>query len=54
VENENCNICPCEYVDFSTDLIKGDVIRAKLWDKSLFEFYRYSNSVAVESFLNDR
>jgi hypothetical protein len=22
VENNNCNTCPCEYVDFSTDLTK--------------------------------
>jgi hypothetical protein len=22
IENKNCNICPCEYVDFSTDLVK--------------------------------
>jgi hypothetical protein len=33
-------------------LTKWDIIRAKLWDKSLFVFYRYSNSVALESFLN--
>jgi hypothetical protein len=27
-------------------------VRAKLWDKSFFVFYRYSNSVAVENFLD--
>ena len=52
IENKNCNICPCEYVDFSTDLVKWDTVRAKLWDKSFFVFYRYSNSVAVENFLD--
>ena len=52
VENNNCNTCPCEYVDFSTELTKWDTIRAKLWDKALFVFYRYSNSVAIESFLD--
>ena len=54
VENNNCNTCPCEYVDFSTDLTKWDTVRAKLWDKSLSVFYRYSNSTAVESFLGDK
>jgi hypothetical protein len=49
---ENCPACPCEYVDFPVNLTKWDIIRAKLWDKSLFVFYRYSNSVALESFLN--
>ena len=52
VENDNCNTCPCEYVDFSTDLTKWDVVRAKLWDKKLWAFYRYSNSVAIDGFLN--
>jgi hypothetical protein len=47
-------MCPCEYVDFSTDLTKGDVIRASLWDDLLSVFYKYSNSVAVESFLDIR
>jgi hypothetical protein len=47
-------MCPCEYVDFSTVLARWDIIRAKLWDKSLSAFYRYSNSVSVESFLNFR
>ena len=51
VTNDNCNICPCEYADFSVDLIKWDLVRAKLWDKSLLEIYRYSNSVALENFL---
>jgi hypothetical protein len=27
-------------------------VRAKLWDKSFFVFYRYSNTVSVESFLD--
>jgi hypothetical protein len=54
VENNNCNTCPCEYVDFSTDLTKWDSIRAKLWDKSKFVFYRYSNTVSVENYLDLR
>ena len=54
VENNNCNTCPCEYVDFSTDLTKWDSVRAKLWDKSKFVFYRYSNSVSVENYLDLR
>ena len=49
--NDGCNMCPCEYVDFSTDLTKWDIVRAKLWDKSLSVFYRYSNSVSLETFL---
>ena len=53
VTNDSCNSCPCEYVDFSTDLVKWDSIRAKLWDKSLSAFYRYSNSVAVDSLLDN-
>jgi hypothetical protein len=52
IQNDNCNICPCEYADYSTDLIKWDVIRAKLWDKSLSVLYRYSNSVLLENFLD--
>ena len=52
IENDNCNICPCEYVDFSTDFTKWDIIRAKLWDKKLSVFYKYSNSVVLESFLD--
>ena len=53
IKNDNCSTCPCEYADFSADLSKWDTIRAKLWDKSLSAFYRYSNVVAVESFLGD-
>ena len=52
VENNNCNTCPCEYADFSTDLTRWDTIRAKFWDKQKFAFYRYSNSVAVENYLD--
>ena len=52
IQNDNCNICPCEYVDYSTDLIKWDFVRAKLRDKSLSVFYRYSNSVSLENFLD--
>ena len=52
VSNGSCNSCPCEYADFSADLVKWDSIRAKLWDKSLSAFYRYSNSVAVDSLMN--
>ena len=52
IENDNCNMCPCEYVDFSTDLTKWDVLRASLWDETFPVFYKYSNSVAVETFLN--
>ena len=52
IENYNCNSCPCAYVDFSTDLARWDIIRAKLWDKKASVFYKYSNSVAVESFLD--
>ena len=51
IEND-CNSCPCEYADFGADLTKWDTVRAKLWDKSLFVFYRYSNSAAVESFID--
>ena len=52
IVNDNCNICPCEYADFSTDLIKWDFVRAKLWDKSLHTSYGYSDSVALENFLD--
>jgi len=54
IENADCNSCPCEYVDFSTDLARWDSLRAKLWDKVLSEVYRYSNSVSLESFLDLR
>jgi len=50
--NYNCNMCPCEYVDFSTDLAKWDILRANLWDQSLSVFYRYSNAVVLENFLD--
>ena len=52
IASENCNTCPCEYVDFASDLVKWDSIRAKLWDKPRYVFYKYSNSVWVESFLD--
>ena len=52
ISNGSCNSCPCEYADFSTDLVKWDSIRAKLWDKSLSAFYRYSNSVAIDSLMD--
>ena len=51
IENDDCNSCPCEYVDFSSDLTRWDTVRAKLWDKKLSVFYRYSNNVDVENFL---
>ena len=52
ITNDDCNTCPCEYADFSTSLTKWDTVRAKLRDATLSVFYRYSNSVSVESFLN--
>jgi len=52
IANENCNSCPCEYVDFSTVLTKWDIIRAKLWDKFRSVFYRYSNAVSVDTFMD--
>jgi hypothetical protein len=33
-------------------LTRWDTIRAKLWDKPLFVFYRYSNVISIENFLN--
>ena len=47
-----CNSCPCEYADFDAAIIKWDIVRAKLWDKTLSAFYKYSNSVLAESFLD--
>jgi hypothetical protein len=52
VKGGECNTCPCEYVDFATNLTRWDTIRAKLWDKPRFVFYNYSNSVAVENYLD--
>ena len=52
LDNDDCNTCPCEYVEFSTELVRWDTIRAKLWDKQEFVFYRYSGPVAVESFID--
>ena len=50
--NNECNSCPCEYVDFSTNLTKWDTVRAKLWDKLWGPaLYNYSNSVDVERFI---
>ena len=54
IENDNCNICPCEYVDFLSDFVQWDTVRAKLWDKKLSIFYRYSNPVAVDRFIDIR
>ena len=54
IENNNCNVCPCEYVDFLSDFVQGDTVRAKLWDKKLSVFYRYSNPVAVDRFIDIR
>ena len=51
VTGEECNSCPCEYVDFAANLTRGDTIRAKLWDISRPVFYNYSNTVAVENYL---
>ena len=52
VETNACNSCPCAYADFLNSFTRWDSIRAKLWDKSLSVFYRYSNVVAIENFLN--
>ena len=54
ITNEDCNSCPCEYADFSTDLAKWDTVRAKLWDKKLSAFYKNSNSLSLESFLGSK
>ena len=54
VKSAECNSCPCEYVDFSTDLSKWDTIRAKLWDRQRSVFYNYSNIVAIENYLNGK
>ena len=54
IESDNCNSCPCEYVDFSADLTKWDAIRAVLQDTKRAVFYRYSNTVSVDSFLDLR
>ena len=52
IVNENCNSCPCEYADLKNALTKWDVVRAKLWDHKLAVFYRYSNNVSVDSYLD--
>ena len=52
ITTNDCNSCPCEYVDFATNLTRRDTARAKLWDKPRFVFYNYSNSVAVENYLD--
>ena len=54
ITTNDCNSCPCEYVDFSTDLTKWDVVRAKLRDRPHFVFYNYSNIVSVENYLNNK
>jgi hypothetical protein len=33
-------------------LTRWDTIRAKLWDKPHMVFYNYSNTLAVENFLD--
>ena len=50
--SNECNSCPCEYVDFAAHLTRWDTIRAKLWDKPHMVFYNYSNTLAVENFLD--
>ena len=50
--SNECNSCPCEYVDFAAHLTRWDTIRAKLWDKQHMVFYNYSNTLAVENFLD--
>ena len=54
IKNDNCNSCPCEYSDYMSDLTRGDIIRAKLWDKNEMAFYNYSNVVDLENFINLR
>ena len=52
VSSNECNSCPCEYVDFSTNLTRWDTLRAKLRDISRPVFYNYSNSVEVQKYLD--
>jgi hypothetical protein len=52
IQNNSCNMCPCEYADFFNDLTAGDFVRAKLWDRAFSVFYNYSNVVNVENYLN--
>ena len=54
VKGGDCNTCPCEYVDFATNLTRWDTIRAKLWDKPRFVFYNYSNTLNVEDYLDNK
>ena len=53
-KGNDCNSCPCEYVDFAANLTRGDTIRAKFWDKPRFVFYNYSNTLNVEDYLDNK
>lgn len=43
----SCNQCPCQFADFSSDLIIGDKIRATLRDATQNTLYRYSNPYII-------
>ncbi|MDR0606930.1 MAG: hypothetical protein LBG52_00935 [Candidatus Peribacteria bacterium] len=48
---QNCNICPCPYADFASDLISKDRIRVKLRDSSRKVFYRFSPEIQLSNIL---
>ncbi|MDR0859508.1 MAG: hypothetical protein LBO09_00570 [Candidatus Peribacteria bacterium] len=51
IVEQNCNMCPCPYADFASDLILKDRIRAKLRDASRKVFYSFSPEVLLSNFL---
>ena len=52
IVEQNCNTCPCQYADFTSDLRAGDIIRAVLQDVPRNVFYTYSPLVNPENFLD--
>jgi len=46
-----CFSCPCQYVDFASDLAPGDIVRANLYDFTRTIFYDLSSAVPVDDWL---
>jgi hypothetical protein len=42
-----CDTCPCQYADFSSQLVKDDTVKALLRDYNKTILYKYSNPVKV-------
>ncbi|GHW02248.1 hypothetical protein AGMMS50249_0340 [candidate division SR1 bacterium] len=48
IETAECNVCPCEFVDYAGAFLGGDLVRAKFWDKPSGAFYGFSSAFTVD------